>query len=417
VITTGAPPDPTGLASAIDGESLGPGIRAGGSLAAIWARYRRPLAIAIGCTAVLRIMVGLVALLAKYASDFPHVIAHNPGVLDSVFFQWDVGQYAAIAVRGYPAGPIAHGAQNSIAFAPMLPFLERLTHVVTGLGGANSGMLVSLVALVAALTGLHRLIALDHPAAVADTTVVLLLAWPLAFFFLVGYPESLALALVVWAFLAARSRQWLAVGLLVAGACLTKYYLLLVLVPLVYELWVAHRSEPTPLKSWVVRGALLIGPAVVAIGGWMMFCAIRFDDPLAFVHAQAGWNRSLAWPWDMVTRTGGDLWHLRFLDTSVASTDELVSTVTVVLMVVATVSAFSNLRRSYALFLAVATALFVCNTILESTGREVLVLFPLFLVFATWCERHPWLERLLFALFLPTAYYLIERFVTVRFAG
>ena len=84
---------------------------------------------------------------------------------------------------------------------------------------------------------------------------------------------------------------------------------------------------------------------------------------------------------------------------------------------VATISAFAHLRRSYALFLVLATALFACNTVLESTGREVLVVFPLFLVLATWCERHPWLERLLFALFLPTAYYLIERFVTLRFAG
>ena len=388
-----------------------------GGISTVWTRYRRPLAIAIGCTAVLRIMAGLIALVAKYGSDFPHVIARTPGVLDSVLFEWDVGQYAAIAVRGYPSGPITPGAQNSIAFAPLFPFLERIVHAVTGISAANSGLLVGLVALVAALTGLQRLVSLDYSETVADRTVVLTVAWPLAFFFLVGYPESVALALVVWAFVAARSHRWLVAGLLVAAACVTKYYLLLVLVPLACECWVAYRSDPEPPKAWVTRGAALMGPPVAAIAGWMVFCAIRFDDPLAFVHAQAGWKRSLAWPWDMVTRTGGDLWHLRFLDTSVASTDELISTVTLVLMIVATVSAFAHLRRSYALFLVLATALFACNTVLESTGREVLVVFPLFLVLATWCERHPWLERLLFALFLPTAYYLIERFVTLRFAG
>ena len=112
----------------------------------------------------------------------------------------------------------------------------------------------------------------------------------------------------------------------------------------------------------------------------MIFCAARFDDPLAFVHAEAGWNRAFAWPWHLVARTVGDLWHLRFLDTSVASTDEFVSAVTMVLLVVATVSAFRHLRRSYAILLAVLTLTFACNTILESTARESLVMFP-----SSWC--------------------------------
>jgi len=385
--------------------------------AVLWARYRRPLAIALGCTALLRFMVELVALVSKFGSDFPHVIARTPGAMSSVLDQWDAGIYVYIAIHGYPPGRIGPGTQNVIAFPPMLPFLERVLHVVTGIGYVEAGQAIDLVALVVALVGLHRLVTLDHPDGAADRTVVLTVAWPAAFFLVAGYPESLALALLVWAFVTARSGRWSVAGLLLAAACMSKYYLILAVLPLAYEWWTARRGAEVDPGTWYARAAALVGPPVVTFGAWMIFCAVRFGDPLAFAHAEEGWNRSFAWPWHMVARTGGDLWHLRFLDTSVASTDELVSAVTIVVLVVATVSAFRHLRRSYAVLLALLTAVYGCETLLEGTARESLVAFPLFVVMATWCERHPWLERVLFALFLPTAYYLIERYVDLRFAG
>jgi hypothetical protein len=47
----------------------------------------------------------------------------------------------------------------------------------------------------------------------------------------------------------------------------------------------------------------------------------------------------------------------------------------------------------------------------------VLVLFPFFMGLAGWVSGHPWRERFVLACFLPSAYFLVERFVNHRFAG
>jgi hypothetical protein len=67
--------------------------------------------------------------------------------------------------------------------------------------------------------------------------------------------------------------------------------------------------------------------------------------------------------------------------------------------------------------LGVALCVYTFQTILYSETREVLVLFPFFMGLAGWVSGHPWRERFVLACFLPSAYFLVERFVNHRFAG
>jgi hypothetical protein len=60
---------------------------------------------------------------------------------------------------------------------------------------------------------------------------------------------------------------------------------------------------------------------------------------------------------------------------------------------------------------------FTFQTYLLSVTREVLVLAPFFLGLGVWTARRRWLERLLLALFLPCAYFLVVRYVTRAYAG
>lgn len=48
-------------------------------------------------------------------------------------------------------------------------------------------------------------------------------------------------------------------------------------------------------SGWTALGGALLVPAGLAL--YAIYCAMRFGDPLAFSHAQASWNRVLAWPW------------------------------------------------------------------------------------------------------------------------
>lgn len=380
------------------------------------ARWKRPLLIAASAAVVLRVVVEVVALVAVYGVRFPHVVAHDPHVLITVFDSWDAGFFVAIAQHGYPA---SHGLPPArAAFAPLYPLALWTVHSMTGVGLLLAGQMVSILALVAGLAGLVHLVELDRDQAHSGTAVTLLVAFPTAFFLVVDYADALALALVVLAFVAARHQRWAVAGLAASGAFLTKFYLALVVVGLLVELWTSTRpGTPAARRVFLRRTLLVVVPTVAAGVCWMIFSAVRFHDPLAAVHAQSHWNRHAAFPWTLAWTTAGDLVHLRFLDTSTASVMELFDAVTVVLLVVAAVVSWRRIRRSYGVVLGLAVCVFTFQSILYSETREVLALVPFFIAGAEFVTGHPWRERVVLALFVPSAYFLCTRFVTGSFAG
>ena len=159
------------------------------------------------------------------------------------------------------------------------------------------------------------------------------------------------------------------------------------------------------------------GPTAVAVVAWMAYQKAHFGEVLAFLHAQAQWHRHVSWPWTSLGHAVSDLVHWRLLDTSTASVVELFDLVTVLLLAVAAVVAFVRIRPSYGILLGLVWCVFTFQTILLSESREVLVLFPFFASLGLWVSGHPWRERTVLFLFLPCAYFLIQRFVTGGFAG
>jgi hypothetical protein len=378
----------------------------------------------LSLTAVLRTITELIGLDSVYGVSFPHVVARHPSVLADVWAGWDTGYYLTIAQRGYPvAHAVGHHTPSIpkfVAFAPLYPALIAVLHWATSVGWIASGQVVSGLATVIGLAGLVHLVDRGDGPTRSSTAAMLIVAFPTGFFLLVDYPESLALALAVWAFIAVRNRWWLTAGVLVAGAAMTKYYLALLIVPLLMEVASNRPGDPESAAGRWRNGlnvAAIIGPTVAAFVTWMAVCAHLYGDALAFVHVQSEWNRRFAFPWNLASTTAGDLFHLRFLDTSVASVAELFDAVTVVLLGVLAIVVFFKVRRSYGVFLGLAWCTFAFQTVLYSETREVLVLFPFFIGLARWVDGHPWRERLVLTCFLPSTYFLVGRFVTNRFAG
>ncbi len=380
--------------------------------------------VAVAATAVLRVVTTVVALVSAYGVSFPHVVARNPLVLANVWSHWDTGYYLAIAQHGYPSGSALHQHLGSVppfaAFGPAYPVVVAAVHLITRMDWVWASQVASALATMVGIAGLVRLADRDQGAQASNLAVTLLVAFPTAFFLLAGYPESLALAFVVWAFVAARAGHWLLSGLAAAGAAMTNFYLAIVVAALLVECWQARPAGsdwPAGWKRDSVRSAFLVVPSVVFFGVWMVVCDHLYRQPLAFVRAQADWNRHFAFPWTLAHRTISDLVHLRFLDTSVASVMELFDSVTVVFLAVVTVVVFVRIRRSYGVLLGISWCVYTFQTILYSETREVLVLFPFFMGMARWVVGHPWRERVVLACFLPSAYFLIDRFVNGRFAG
>lgn len=257
------------------------------------------------------------------------------------------------------------------AFAPAYPTAVAVVHVLTRLGWEWCGQIVSLCMTFLAFAGLVLLTdRVEHPA-VSDSGVLLLAA-----------------------FLAMRRQRWLLAGLAAAGAAMTNFYLVIVVVALVF----GYLDQ--------CRGANRSSAPDVEDAG-----------PLAFVHAQANWGRHVAFPWTLAHQVLGDLVHWRFLDTSTQSVMELFDTVTVVVLAGLAAYVYLRVRRSYGILLGVAWCVYDFQTMLYSQTREVLVLFPFFIGLRRWAVDHPWRERLFLALFLPSAYFLIDRFAHGQFAG
>lgn len=398
----------------------------------LWAEWRRPLTIAVVATVGFRLIVTWIALVSADGVNFPHVVARRPEVLTQILAQWDTGYYLTLAQHGYPAHAAGAAAQTGqrafYAFGPLYPILVRIAHAILGFGYVTSGEIVSTLGLVVALAALWKLVELEAGRRAADGACVLLLAWPSAFFLVAAYPESVTLAVATLSFLAARRGHYVAAGLLAAAAAMGKYYLIFLVVPLAMEVWTASRDRPSwrhgqelawlsPLRVTGARLGAVAGPTVLAVVAWVAYQEAHFGEGLAFIHAQALWHRHLSWPWTSIGHAVSDLVHWRLLDTSTASVVELFDLVTIVLIALAAVLAFVRIRPSYGVLLALVWCVFTFQTILLSESREVLVLFPFFAALGVWVARHQWRERALLFLFLPCAYFLLERFVTGKFAG
>ena len=190
----------------------------------------------------------------------------------AIWNRWDAPHFFEVARYGY--GPPADPAR--IVLFPLYPVLIAVGSWVAS--PLVAGMVISLLASVAAAAGIYRLARFDHGRRTARAAVVAMNVFPTAFAFIAPYSEAPFLALVVWSFVAARRDNWPAAGFLglLAGAARLQGAFL---VP-------ALAVEYIVTKRRVGRGSLWIA---LAAGGPLIYLAINaatFGDPLYFVSIQ-----------------------------------------------------------------------------------------------------------------------------------
>jgi len=119
------------------------------------------------------------------------VLSHS---LDKHLETWDAQHYLFLSDSGYQTGSM------SAAFYPLWPFIIRIFSVFTGGNTLLAGLVLSNGFSVAALALLHTYLRRRRDERVANRTVLLILAFPGAIFFLFPYTESLflLLSLLIW---------------------------------------------------------------------------------------------------------------------------------------------------------------------------------------------------------------------------
>jgi hypothetical protein len=234
---------------------------------------------------------------------------------------------------------------------------------------ANVCLLLATMALIA----LARL-DLDQPA--ARRAAWYMLAFPTSLFLSAGYSESLFLMLTLGAILACRTDHWLTAGVAGAFAALSRPVGVVVAIPLLVEAFLEWRQGGLPTIRSMWRPAVAIVLPGLALLGWMAYLGMRLHDPLAFLHAQDGWDRQVGLPWDTIIR----FFQGRLtLATGFHSLTDLAFTI---VGVVGAVLAWRWLRPSYALYFTVMLLVPIATGSLVSMPRFVIVMFPLYLVMA-----------------------------------
>jgi hypothetical protein len=205
--------------------------------------------------------------------------------------RWDCGWYVAIADHGYLRTVHEDGGHHQTAwpFLPLLPLLIASIRLLSGLSLPDACMLMACLcsAGIAAVGVRYR--ALTRAGARDWTWLLLSAAMPFGIYYTTGYSEA-PYALLSLATLLLLARD---------GALAASFPCALLAVTRPTGVWlipaiaVASLRDAACALGWRRRLARLL-PCLIAASGvlvWMAVCAVLARDPLAFVHAQTGWNR------------------------------------------------------------------------------------------------------------------------------
>ena len=321
-----------------------------------------------------------------------HCTAHiNPNPCLLAWYHYDAIAYASIADKGYAFTP-------DVAFFPLWPLLIHIFNFpLEGHFLFSSyvvGLLLANICFYFALVLLYCLLYQDFEASLAKKALYYLAFYPYALFFFVGYTESLFLLLSVAIFLLLRrgkTLDWWFAGGIGFLAALTRSTGVLLSIPFIImyirHFWVAEKRDQT---GWLQKIGALVPIILFPMGivAYIIYLGYAKGNPFIFqVEEASNWHRHFDWIW----MTGGSFIQ-RLLSYPFLSFDfvkDLLDFAFTVIPIAALIWGWKRLPLQYSLY-ALAVILFSLSfplaTIhpLTSQQRYMIVLFPLFVIFAFW---------------------------------
>jgi len=323
----------------------------------------------------------------------------------SAFSWWDGWWYVGISRRGYRF--FSADRQSPVAFFPLYPLMIREVAGLAG-GALRGAFALSLASGLGATVLFHRWCVGKLGPAPARVAVLLLLAYPFAFYLMGAvYADALFLLTAVAAFVALEEDRPVLAGMFGALATATRP----VGVALVLGLWVLalerkgvlgrRRFDPA---GWG-RPARRFRPAdlglLLAPAGLAAFCAflwIRFSRPFAFLDTAGarGWDQPPGFHTWFKVHWVKAVWHGPW---NTGHFGHLLANFLATAVVAAFIPAvFRRLGLGYGIFVTIAVvATAVSTKDFVGMGRYTLAAFPCFAVAADMLSRRPRLARAVLA--------------------
>lgn len=301
--------------------------------------------------------------------------------------RWDAAWYIMNAISPYTY-------QASAAFAPLYSILIGIAGRLLGGNYLWAGLLLSSIACLTAFILLYRLVIEEWGDSRAATrTLIVLAAFPTAFYLTAVYTESLFLVLVLCVFLAGRRRWWLLAGVAAALATLTRSQGLVLVAPLAWMLFREARmmrrrsASPGQWARFLLCGGVALCAPIAAWTGFSLFVTGR-GLPSVTESFAAGWASSFQLPLATV------LAYVQRLGQGLVTGAEHEGALALIFAVTTGVYAARRFRAEYVLYIWASILVFLSlyfeGAQFQSNARHVIVLFPVFVALALWINTRRW---------------------------
>ena len=326
-----------------------------------------------------RIVLNIIGVLSRTIMK-PHSSFSSNSWL-AVWGVWDTGWYMDISQNGYTSRSLDQllVQQTNIAFFPLYPSLMRFLGSIIG-NHYIAGIIVSNFCLIVSCVYLYRLVRLDSGEANSIRSIKYLLIFPTSFILSGVFSESLYLALTLMCFYYARKGKWHLVG--ITGFCLslTRSIGVLVILPLLYELLMQFRKEKKEIISFknpreIILPLFYLAFIPLGIISYMIYNYYLTGDFLAFAHAQVMWGRHAANP--LVVLIHG------YHGSIYSAFEAAFAAITIFIFILF----YRKIRFSYWLF-GMYSIFVPLSTGIMSMPRFILVIFPLYILFADITKNH-----------------------------
>lgn len=331
----------------------------------------------------------------------PHVYPVVPvdvtGLLTS-WNRWDAVHYTQIAQFGYQT-------IYDTAFFPLFPLLIKGIALLFGNQGYIAiGMILSNLALLGTLFVLYQIAVDALGEQVGRRTLLYLCIFPTAFFFFAAYNESLFLLLTASAFLAMRRQKWWLAGILGFLAALTRSAGLFLVIPFLWELWMAREtitgSEQSTMRKLLDMLPRVLPVVLIPLGTllYCVYCWKAFNNPFAFAAVQSHWDRHLTWPWVGIWEALREIFRIQPFG-SFYEVHLLLDLTATVGFIALAILGWRRLRTSYSIWIALLLFYTLISPaiaqadVLVSNQRFALEMFPAFITLAALSVKHPRLHQ------------------------
>lgn len=287
---------------------------------------------------------------------------------------WDGGHFRGIAENGY--------LPQQTVFFPLYPMLIKFL-MFLGVPSLWGGLIISNLATILTLFFLYKLTLLDFSEKVAKRATFALLIFPTSFYLGAVYSESLFLAVTLASFYFARKTAWGWASFFAGASVATRLVGLAAILAILVEYLLIN-------KKILTKKLVYIFSSLLPFWLYIIYLKFKFQNSLIFLTSEENWNRRLTYPWVALEKIPSFTDLLFFL-----------------VGLVALVAIYKSLPKSYFIFSLMAFLIPLFSGTLLAFPRYLLVIFPIYVVFAN--IKNEFLQKtgIIFSILLLSAYSML----------